>query len=113
MAAEIRYNDAKKNFEMAVSQAEKQLSSATDTYKKVKDGGMTDESFQNWATQNYPPLVVAMAQYSACEAAYKAAYQQYDEAGYQEYQNKWNDEFQKLQYGDDEVKKNFKIINLQ
>ncbi|KAF3921571.1 hypothetical protein AA313_de0203966 [Arthrobotrys entomopaga] len=113
MAAEARYNDAKAKFEKAVSHAEDQLANATDEYKEQKDMGITDKPFQDWVAQNYPVLQAAMSEYSATEGAYRMAYQQYDEAGFQEYQKKGTDEYNKLQFGDDEIKKSFKIINPQ
>ncbi|CEI41718.1 unnamed protein product [Fusarium venenatum] len=50
--------------------------------------GLTEDNFNQWVIQNYPPYSVAENQYRAARSYYEAAFQQSDMAGSQAWQEK-------------------------
>jgi phosphoenolpyruvate carboxylase len=56
MAAEMRYHNAKENWQKAASFARSEKEKAKAAYNEDKEAGLTTNTFEQWYIQNVSPL---------------------------------------------------------
>jgi hypothetical protein len=88
MAEQFLLQDSKEKFQTAFDKVISVKEAAEAKYQDEKEMGLTEDSFYNWAAQNYPLYPQAEVEYESAKASYEAALQQFDIQGYNAWQEK-------------------------
>ncbi|KAL6922976.1 hypothetical protein ACHAP8_011806 [Fusarium lateritium] len=86
---QVRIQDSKQRFQAAYDHAISEKEKAEKAYNEEKEMGITQDPFNQWVAMNYPSYSAAQNQYQATKAAYEAALQNGDTAGFQAWQEKY------------------------
>ncbi|KAM0227193.1 hypothetical protein ACHAPO_011730 [Fusarium lateritium] len=85
---QVRIQDFKQRFQAAYDHAISEKEKAEKAYNEEKEMGITQDPFNQWVAMNYPSYSAAENQYRGARAAYEAALQNGDTAGFQAWRDK-------------------------